>query len=98
MQYNFEWDPAKAGRNKAKHKVSFETASTVFNDAGALTLFDYEHSDESDDRWITLGISARGNLLVLIHTYKDISDEFVQIRIISARKATKKEKLQYQSR
>lgn len=49
-----------------------------------------------EERWITLGLSANGGLLVVVHTYDEVNDDIARIRIISARKATKREKLQYQ--
>ncbi len=96
MQYNFEWDPEKAKNNKRKHKVSFELAATIFNDPRAFSLFDEEHSDSVEKRWISLGLSGNGNILLVVHTYNDINEEGARIRIISARKATKREKSQYQ--
>ncbi|MEJ2745844.1 MAG: BrnT family toxin [bacterium] len=95
MFYNFEWDPEKARANKRKHKVSFESASTVFRDPSALSVFDPEHS-ESEERWLTLGISATGTLLIVNHTYAQFDDSTVRIRIISSRKATKRETKQYE--
>lgn len=94
MHYNFEWDPEKAKTNQKKHKVTFEQATTVFRDSRALSVYDLDHSDE-EDRWITLGISASGALLVVNHTYNQIDKETIIIRIISSRKATQNEKYQY---
>jgi hypothetical protein len=94
LQYNFEWDPQKAKSNIAKHTVGFEQAATVFRDPRAITVYDNSHSEE-EDRWLTLGISANGNLLVISHTFKKIDKESVLIRIISCRKATKSEHKQY---
>ncbi len=94
MQFNFEWDPDKAKLNRQKHKVSFELAATIFSDPTSLTIYDEEHS-ESEDRWITIGISQNGNLLVVIHAFNEIDNETSNIRIISARKATKPELKQY---
>lgn len=94
MQFNFEWDPDKAKSNRQKHKVSFELAATIFSDPTSLSIYDEEHS-ESEDRWITLGISQNGNLLVVIHAFNEIDNETANIRIISARKATKRELKQY---
>ena len=95
MQLNIEWDPEKANNNKKKHKINFELAATIFNDKQALSLFDHEHSDSVEERWITLGLSPNGNLLVVVHTYNEINNDLARIRIISARKATEKESLQY---
>ncbi|OKY75647.1 MAG: hypothetical protein BM485_07970 [Desulfobulbaceae bacterium DB1] len=93
MKYNFDWDPDKEKLNKEKHGVSFEDAATVFCDPQAFTIFDPDHS-QSENRWITLGISQKGKLLVTCHTYKTENGEGV-IRIFSSRKATKSEKKQY---
>ena len=87
--YNFEWDPGKARDNRMKHAVSFDEAATVFKDSKALSIFDSDHS-EVEDRWITLGISEKGRLLVVIHTFREENTDVV-IRIISSRKATKHE-------
>jgi len=94
MQYNLEWDLAKARANRTKHGVSFEEAATVFRDARMLTVYDDEHSD-SEDRWITLGTSATGRLLVVCHTFREESEKSATIRIFSSRKATKQEERQY---
>lgn len=89
----FEWDPEKEAANRKKHKVSFTEACFIFSDSHMLTLFDDEHSDD-EDRWVTMGQTPEGILLVVIHTYRrDDSGEYV--RIVSARKATKNESKQY---
>jgi hypothetical protein len=95
MNYKFEWDPQKATININKHKISFELALTIFHDAKALSIYDEDHS-KHEERWISMGISANGNILVVVHTYKQIDNENASIRIISARKATKNENKQYQ--
>lgn len=77
--------------NKAKHKVSFEEAQTVFYDADAVVIDDPDHS-ETEERFIILGFSVKAKLLVVCHCYRE-SDSV--IRIISARKATAKESRQY---
>jgi len=61
----FEWNYGKAARNAAKHGVTFDEASTVFGDALSMTIADRCHSDE-EDRWVTIGTSDRGRLLVVI--------------------------------
>jgi uncharacterized DUF497 family protein len=86
----FEWDPGKAASNLAKHGVPFQEAATVFDDPLALTYFDPDHSDE-EDRFITFGLSRDGNVLVVSHTDRDETT-----RIISARKATRKERKSYE--
>ncbi len=87
--FQFEWDENKATRNIEKHRVSFEEAATVFDDLMFITFVDEEHSVD-EERYITIGLSSRGRLLLLAHT-----DREGQIRIIGARKATKKEERYY---
>ena len=65
MEYNFEWDPAKAKLNANKHGVTFEQAVGVFEDLMALTIFDEENS-EGEDRWVTLGQAKGEHYLVVI--------------------------------
>jgi len=89
MTLQFEWDPNKATRNVEKHQVSFEEATTVFDDPLFITVIDEEHSVE-EERYITIGLSQRGRLLLVAHT-----DRAGRIRIISARKATKREERFY---
>lgn len=86
---DFEWDDAKASANDRKHGVSFEEAKTVFDDPKVIIVYDEAHSTD-EERWIALGISNRGRLLVVSHTYRDGA-----IRIISARRATKAEARHY---
>lgn len=95
MRYNFEWDPNKARKNKRKHKVSFERATQIFLDPFQISIFDDEHSSD-EDRWITIGKSSHDDLMVVVHTLEQIAEDECHIRIISARKATKKETKQYE--
>ena len=90
----FEWDLAKNKANREKHGISFEEAESVFYDENALVRDDPDHSDE-EDRFIILGFSSLANMLVVSHCYRE-QDEV--IRIISARKATKSERAQYEER
>ena len=94
MNYNFSWDIKKARQNIIKHNIKFENTATVLRDPNALSIFDEEHS-LNEDRWMTMGIDSNGILLVVIHTFHQIDDENNNIRIISARKATKVEIKQY---
>jgi uncharacterized DUF497 family protein len=87
----FEWSARKAATNLAKHKVSFDEASTVFGDPLAVTIDDPDSSTD-ENRLLTKGMSQRGKLLVVAHTYEEGT-----IRIISARRATKNERRQYES-
>ena len=88
----FEWDENKNQINQQKHAVSFEEAKTVFYDENALLIDDPDHSEE-EERVIILGLSSRAKLLVVCHCYR--ASETV-IRIISARKATRKETQYYE--
>ena len=87
---DFEWDDAKAEANERKHGVSFNEAMTAFGDPLALTGFDPDHSDE-EDRYITMGTSAEGRLLVISHT-----DREEKVRIISASEASRRERKDYE--
>jgi uncharacterized DUF497 family protein len=84
--FKFEWDYQKAERNLRKHGVSFDEAVSVFGDELALTFSDTDHA-ETEDRSRTYGISNKTRLLVVIHTERKNN-----VRIISARKATRYEK------
>ena len=95
MRYKFEWDPAKERANDRKHKVSFRRAATVFRDPNQLSIYDEEHS-EQEDRWVTMGIDSGGVLRVVVHTFERVDEDLCEIRIISARKATRRESRQYQ--
>ncbi len=86
----FEWDTEKAKKNRKIHGVSFDEASTAFRDALSLTIYDPLHSDE-EDRLILIGSSCKNRLLVIVHT-----ERRDRIRIISARKAAKNERKQYE--
>ena len=94
VNYDFEWDLDKAKLNRQKHGVGFDHAATVFRDPRAMSVFDDAHS-KGEDRWITLGISAGGGLLVVHHTFEEIDESTIRIRIFSSRKATKNEAVQY---
>jgi uncharacterized DUF497 family protein len=87
----FEWDPAKASVNLAKHVASFDEASTVFGDPLAGTVVDPLHSAD-EERFVTIGNSNARHLLVVIHT-----DSNGAVRIISARPATRRERIRYES-
>ena len=91
MDIKFEWDAVKAASNKKKHKISFDEARTVFFDEKAIVIHDPEHS-EDEERFVILGISSIARILVVCHCFRQ-KDSI--IRIISARKATKKESIQY---
>jgi hypothetical protein len=86
----FEWDPNKAKENLKIHGVSFDEASTAFRDTLSLAIYDPLHSEE-EDRFVLIGNSHKDRLLVVVHTERGDN-----IRVISARKASKKERKQYE--
>jgi uncharacterized protein len=90
-ELRFEWDPPKEAANRRAHGVSFIEAQTVFSDELARFQHDPDHS-ETEDRVLLLGLSSALHLLVVCHTYRKKDDT---VRIISARKATRKEQRQY---
>jgi uncharacterized protein len=93
-ELRFEWDPRKAALNLTKHGISFSEAETAFTDELGLLLDDPDHS-ATEHRFILLGLSAKGRLLVVVHTYREAD---AVIRIISARKADRLERRQYEER
>lgn len=93
--FRFSWDPTKARANWAKHGVSFESAAEIFKDPLAITVPDAEHS-ESEERWISLGRSGKQVLLVAVHTWREPESGIVEIRLISARRASRRERQQYE--
>jgi len=94
IRYQFDWDPAKAAVNLAKHGVAFDAAMTVFHDPLARSRFDEDNSDE-EERLVTLGEANDGRLLVVVHTYVESAPHRVHIRIISSRRPTGREARQY---
>jgi len=90
VSYYFEWDPEKAAANLRKHGVSFEEATTVFGDLLAMNMPDPDHS-LNDERFVLLGMSHRMRLLAV--TY---AERGTRTRLISARKATQRERRQYE--
>jgi uncharacterized DUF497 family protein len=95
ITYDFEWDPAKALSNAHKHDVTFDQAATVFLDALALTVYD-EAGSQDEERWFTLGFDASGRLLAVAHTYRTTGPASARVRIISARKASRRERRSYE--
>ena len=87
----FTWDRRKNRANLEKHGVSFDEATTVFSDPLAASIPDPDHS-EAEERFVTMGFSARNRLVVVCHT-----EEGDTVRIISAREATSHERTKYQS-
>ena len=90
MPLSFEWDEKKARSNAKKHGVTFDEASTVFGDALSLTIPDPAHS-EVEERFVTMGGSHGGKLVVVVHTERGDN-----IRIISARPANRRERKAYE--
>ena len=95
MRAVFDWDPAKAASNLVKHKVSFDEAMAVFRDPLALSRLDEGHGP-NEERWVTLGQGENGRLIVVVHTYAETDGEGATIRIISARRPTRREARQYE--
>ena len=87
---SFEWDRHKARINRLKHRVEFSDATAALEDPMALTV---SAGSDVEDRWATLGRDALGRLLVVVYTWRGNS-----IRIMSARKATKRERREYEAR
>jgi len=90
MPLRFEWDRRKAVANLRKHGVAFVEAATVFGDPLAVTINDPLHSAE-EDRFVTIGESNRRRILVVVH-----ADRGERIRMITARRATRKEQRDYE--
>jgi uncharacterized DUF497 family protein len=90
MALHFEWDPAKAEANLAKHGVSFDEASTVFGDPLSVTVTDPRHS-RGEERLVTFGLSASGRLLAVMY-----AERGERVRLISAREVTRSERTAYE--
>ena len=90
-----DWDPSKARANLRKHGISFEEAETAFSDDYALVLPDPDHSSPDEERLLLIGLSAALRVLVVIHC--ELEDGNI-IRLISARRATRSERAQYDAR
>jgi uncharacterized protein len=87
----FEWDRAKAEANRRKHRVTFNEAATIFFDPLSVTIPDPDHS-RGEHRFVTMGISSSGRLLVVAHTEKG-----AVLRLISARSASAVERKRYEA-
>jgi len=90
MSIKFDWDSDKAQRNFRKHGIDFNEASTIFADTLSITIPDPDHS-EDEELWVTMGLSNRHRLLVVVHTEKEET-----IRLISARTADRLERRKYE--
>ncbi len=89
----FEWDERKNIRNRAKHRVSFETATLVFEDPRVVSILDRIEGNE--ERWHSIGMAGGVLLLLVVHTYRGAENDELA-RIISARKATPRERTIYE--
>jgi len=87
----FEWDDEKEKSNLKKHGVSFDEGATIFNDPKLATISDPDHS-EGEERFVSIGVSVVRRLLTVIHACRT-----ERVRLISARKATKAEKKNYEN-
>jgi uncharacterized protein len=92
MSLEFEWDEKKAEENLEKHDIGFDEAKTVFNDSLSITIYDPDHSI-NEHRYIEIGLSSKDRLIVVSY-----SERGQKIRIISCRKATKKEQRAYEEK
>ncbi len=91
MAIRFEWDEEKAAVNKRKHGVSFNEAQTVFTDDFSIVKADIEHSD-NEERWLIIGASNKNRVIIVSFTEREDV-----IRLISARKAIRNERKQYEN-
>jgi hypothetical protein len=87
----FKWDPEKAAANLKKHRIDFHEAATVFDDTLSTTFPDTGHSSLVEPRFLTIGMSSRGRILVVAHT-----EHHDTVRIINARRATRHEREFYE--
>lgn len=87
----FKWDPRKATANLTKHGVDFHEAATVLSDTLSTTYPDTDHSGTAEPRFVTIGMSERNRILVVVH-----AEQGEAIRIISARRATRRERKFYE--
>ena len=94
FNWRFDWDPGKALSNRIKHGISFQHATTVLKDPLAISIFDDEHS-AGEERWVTLGVSSTGIVLVVVHTMEQTGPDSSDVRLISARRATRAEMRDY---
>ncbi|UFZ06100.1 BrnT family toxin [Bradyrhizobium ontarionense] len=96
MQFEFDWDPAKAESNLRKQGVAFERAMSIFSDPLALSLLD-DDSGAGEERWVAMGRNAAHELLLAVHTYMELTADRVAIRIISVRRPTRREIRSYEN-
>jgi uncharacterized DUF497 family protein len=94
-QFQFEWDEIKAAANVRKHGISFDLARTVFNDPRLVSVADLEHS-ETEERWFSTGCAGNGVMLSVVYLWLEAGPHTIEIRLISARRATPNEIGYYQ--
>ena len=92
----FEWNPAKAVSNNRKHNISFDLAKTIFFNPFVMSILDNYHST-FEERWISIGMDEDDQILVVSHTFVESDHGNITVRIISARRATRNERIQYES-
>jgi hypothetical protein len=92
----FSWDENKNRENKKRHGIDFKEALEVFDDPLHISILD-KRFDYFEERWITIGVTRKGKVIVVGHLYRLEQDGTEVIRIITARKATKKERQQYET-
>ena len=95
LQFQFEWDEAKAAANLRKHEVSFELAASIFADPRLISILDHS---ETEERWFSIGWASNGAMVSLVYLYWESDSTTTRIRIISARPATRAEIRQYRIR
>lgn len=95
MQLIFEWDHSKAQANVKKHKISFDEAKTIFNDPFLITFLDDDHS-LYETRFLSIGMSLKSRILLVVHTEREEHPDTIIVRIISCRKATPSERSVYE--
>ncbi|NPU64649.1 BrnT family toxin [Bradyrhizobium sp. 83012] len=96
MQLEFDWDPVKAESNRRKHGVTFEQAMSIFLDPFALSRLD-DGSGVAEERWVTMGRNIADELLLVVHTYLELATDRAAIRLISARRPTRREIRSYEN-
>ena len=95
FKFRIRWDPIEARSNWLTYGISFDLAATVFRDPLMLTIPDGDHG-EADQRWLTLARAKKRVLLVVIHTYQELGANSAEVRIFFARRATRRERGQYE--
>lgn len=89
-QFEFEWDENKAVANIRKHGVSFELASSIFADPLLVSVADLEHGG-GEERWFSVGCAVNGTVLSVVYVWREIDEALANVRLISARPATRNE-------